>query len=220
MRPSSLHISSIHQGPCKLWSGFQKPAKTVRSGIVFVLRQISSQTNHPWDLNHWVPCVSADGVSLSDRLNTISRAEDEERYCIDQELQGLDKSDTNFDVVQGSLTNFMELISERSVHLKRLTTRMAALCGKYPVAVPADGNCGPWSLLCFVRMAEGVPGQVILDEDPVAARVVRYGTNEDMMQKMMSIRHRVAEEWRKVAASDAWSPVGPSFHDDGARRRD
>ena len=152
-----------------------------------------------WDLNHWVPCL-ASGLSLSEKLKMISDAFDDER----QHVFGGAADDPNnnvwTDAQVDSLMEYIHMIGERAQRLKRLTARLAPfdLC---PVAVPADGNCGVWSLLCFLRLQEGASPADILQEDPMGTRAVRQGVSPEMKQRMRSLRQTLRDEWIRIADS-------------------
>ena len=151
-----------------------------------------------WDLNHWVPCLTS-GSSLSERLKAISDAFDEERAYFFGEAADDPNNNKWTDEQVDSLMDYVNLLTERAQNLKRLSARLHPLDQLCPVAVPAEGNCGIWSLLCFLRQQDGSEPDQILQEDPLGTRVVRNGISHEMKQRMRSLRQCLRDEWVRIA---------------------
>ena len=151
-------------------------------------------TNKPWDLNHWVPAFKTDSLSLSQRLQEIQAAEKAEKEATLEVAQEASCSST----VQ-SCMDYVERLSERSCHFKRLTTRLHIADKLFPVAARADGNCGLWSLLDLLKHSEGVAATEILSRDPLGTGSSDKHPVDDRM-KMLSLRTCIGDMWRALAA--------------------
>ena len=169
---------------------------------VLLTRADYRTTNVPWELNHWVPLLPAD-TSLTERFQKILAAEKIEKESLYKALED-DSRDDSAEVHQ-SLVHALTQVTEKAVHLKRLTARLHHTANLAPMPVMADGNCGAWSALELHKFTDGVPAQHLLDMDPMGSTILTKESNPIAWAKMLSLREEVGRMWREVT-SDPTSP--------------
>lgn len=150
----------------------------------------------PWELNHWMPCIESD-MKVTDILKVIDEAEAREKQSTEAAL-----ALTCEDEDPEAWANFMEylsFVSDRSVSLKRLVSRCHMALGLFPVAVPADGNCGAWSMTDMLRLSEGLPAHELLSRDPFQKQ--NTDESDENLQRMLSFRQSLADMWRSLTVS-------------------
>lgn len=191
-RPASAFVEELFDIPVPSLPPSVHPSTDM--ALTFICTRADYKAcDKPWELNHWMPCIESD-MKVTDILKVIDEAEAREKQTTEAAL-----AFTCEDEDPEAWENFMEylsFVSDRSVSLKRLVSRCHTALGLFPVAVPADGNCGAWSMTDMLRLSEGLPAHELLSRDPFQ----KQDTDENL-QRMLSFRQSLADMWRSLTVS-------------------